>query len=80
MNYDHDHPELCPLPDCKSLGADPEAPAGRFRALSRPTSAGPRPRPRTPVWGRDELKAGERAALLRVIRVTLRESRSESAA
>jgi hypothetical protein len=41
MNYDHDHPELCPLPDCKSLGADPEAPAGRFRVLSRPTLAAP---------------------------------------
>jgi hypothetical protein len=43
MNYDHDHPELSPLPHCKSLGADPEAPAGRFRVLSRPTPAGPRP-------------------------------------
>jgi hypothetical protein len=36
MTYDHDHPELCPLPDYKSLGPDPEPPGGRFEVLSKP--------------------------------------------
>jgi hypothetical protein len=42
MNYDHDHPELCPLPDCTMLGPDPEPPGGRFEVLSQPAPVRPR--------------------------------------